>query len=165
MVASKAGGCARSSASSQHTAPRRASRWQCLLATLLAFACLASAGCTSLREYWQNGCKVGPNYCRPPAPVADEWIEAKDTNVQHRQVDDWWNVFQDPTLNSLIDTAYNQNLTLRVLGTRVLQARAQQAIAVGSIFPQMQQAEGQYSRVGLSHNTFNNPSAFSGLTV
>jgi NodT family efflux transporter outer membrane factor (OMF) lipoprotein len=114
-------------------------------------------------DWVQNGFKVGPNYCRPPAPVAEEWIEAKDSNVQRRQVDDWWNVFQDPTLNSLIDTAYNQNLTLRVLGTRVLQARAQQAIAVGSIFPQTQQAEGQYSRVGLSHNTFNNPSAFSGL--
>ena len=140
-----------------------------LLRSLCVLGCIAcgllSSGCitTGPLDWVQNGFKVGPNYCRPPAPVAEEWIEAKDSNVQRRQVDDWWNVFQDPTLNSLIDTAYNQNLTLRVLGTRVLQARAQQAIAVGSIFPQTQQAEGQYSRVGLSHNTFNNPSAFSGL--
>ena len=71
---------------------------------------------------------------------------------------DWWGVFNDPTLNSLIHTAYQQNLTLRVVGTRVLQARAQQAIAAGNLFPQTQQATGSYSRVGLSHNTANNPS-------
>ena len=29
---------------------------------------------------------------------------------------DWWSVFNDPTLNSLIDTAYDQNLNLRVVG-------------------------------------------------
>jgi NodT family efflux transporter outer membrane factor (OMF) lipoprotein len=115
-------------------------------------------------DWIHNGFKVGPNYCRPPAPVAEDWIEGTDPHVRKRQVEDWWTVFGDPVLNRLVQTAYEQNLSLRVLGTRVLQARAQQAIAVGSIFPQTQQAEGQYSRVGISHNTFNNPSAFSGLT-
>jgi NodT family efflux transporter outer membrane factor (OMF) lipoprotein len=93
--------------------------------------------------------------------VAEQWIEANDPNVQNRYLHDWWAVFNDPALNSLIDRAYDQNLTLRVVGTRVLQARAQQAIAVGNIFPQTQQLEGQYSRIGLSHNTFNNPSALT----
>jgi hypothetical protein len=102
-----------------------------LLRSLCVLGCVAcgllSSGCitTGPLDWVQNGFKVGPNYCRPPAPVADEWIEAKDPNVQRRHVEDWWNVFQDPVLNSLIDTAYNQNLNLRVLGTRVLQARAQ----------------------------------------
>ncbi|HZY83439.1 MAG TPA: efflux transporter outer membrane subunit, partial [Gemmataceae bacterium] len=97
-------------------------------------------------------------------PVASEWIQAKDANVQDRHLQDWWTVFQDQTLASLIETAYAQNLSLRVAGTRVLQARAQQAIAAGNLFPQNQQAIGQYSRVNLSHNTFNNPSAFSILS-
>src|SRR5207237_10413580 len=89
-----------------------------------------------------------------------------DPNVQsrHLQYADWWRVFQDPRLNSLINTAYEQNLSLRIAGTRVLQARAQQAITVGNIFPQSQQATGQYSRVALSHNTFNNPAAFASLS-
>jgi NodT family efflux transporter outer membrane factor (OMF) lipoprotein len=131
----------------------------------LVGAALLGGGCltTSPQDWVHNGFKVGPNYCRPPAPVAPDWIEGADPHVQKRQVDEWWNVFQDPQLNRLIETAYRQNLTLRDLGTRVLQARAQQAIAAGNIFPQVQQAQGQYSRVGLSHNTFNNPSAFSGL--
>jgi NodT family efflux transporter outer membrane factor (OMF) lipoprotein len=110
-------------------------------------------------EWIHNGFKVGPQYCKPPAPVAPDWIEARDPDVQNRHLEDWWNVFQDGALNSLVDAAYNQNLTLRVAGTRVLQARAQQAIAAGNIFPQMQQATASYSRVALSHNTFNNPAA------
>jgi NodT family efflux transporter outer membrane factor (OMF) lipoprotein len=151
------------------TAPRRPGRrWlrRLALAGLLGTA-LLNGGCvtTGLRDWVHNGFKVGPNYCRPPAPVAEEWIEAKDPRAHGPPPRDgaWWEAFQDPHLDRLIATAYRQNLNLRVLGTRVLQARAQQAIAVGNIFPQTQQAEGRYSRVALSHNTFNNPSAFAGL--
>jgi NodT family efflux transporter outer membrane factor (OMF) lipoprotein len=114
-------------------------------------------------DWIRNGFKVGPNYCRPPAPIAPDWIDGSNPSVQHRRYEEWWKAFQDPILDHLVTSAYLENLNLRVLGTRVLQARAQQAIAVGSIFPQFQQAEAQYSRVALSHTTFNNPAAFSGL--
>lgn len=139
--------------------PRRHIQGRVALTALFGAALLAS-GCvlTGPLEYVRNGFKVGPNYAQPPAPVAEEWIQSNDPNVHNRLLLDWWAVFQDPKLNSLIDTAYDQNLTLRTLGARVLQARAQQAITVGNIFPQLQQATGQYSRVALSHNTFNNPS-------
>jgi NodT family efflux transporter outer membrane factor (OMF) lipoprotein len=124
---------------------------------------LLTAGCitTSPLQWVRNGFKVGPNYCRPPAPVASDWIEGQDSSVQKHHLDDWWSVFQDPTLNSLIETAYRQNLNLRTLGARVLEARAQQAIAVGNFFPQTQQMNGQYSRVNVSRNSENNPSAIS----
>jgi NodT family efflux transporter outer membrane factor (OMF) lipoprotein len=141
-------------------------RW--LYVGIVASAVLLDGGCvtTGPLDYVHNGFKVGPNYCKPPAPVAGEWIGADDPHVESRQLQDWWGVFSDPTLNTLIGTAYEQNLNLRILGTRVLQARAQQAIAAGSIFPQTQEATGQYSRVGLSHTAFNNPSAFTtGATV
>src|SRR5262245_25901647 len=132
-----------------------------LARTGLVGTVLLGSGCvtTGPREWIHNGLKVGPNYGPPPVPVAEEWIEARDPKVQsrHLQYGDWWRVFQDPTLNSLIDAAYNQNLTLRIAGTRVLEARAQQAIAVGNIFPQTQQAYGEYSRVNLSKNAPNNP--------
>jgi NodT family efflux transporter outer membrane factor (OMF) lipoprotein len=105
------------------------------------------SGCTHLTEYFRNGLKVGPNYCPPPAPVASNWIDA-DGRVR-TATDDlsrWWTVFNDPVLDALICDAYLQNLTLRQAGTRVLQARAQQAIAVGNIFPQTQQATADYRR-------------------
>ena len=40
------------------------------LAPLFVIGLLAfNTGCTSWREYFNNGFKVGPNYCRPAAPV------------------------------------------------------------------------------------------------
>jgi len=115
------------------------------LVGLVALAAPVS-GCTYLTEYVRNGLKVGPNYCRPPAPAAENWIDAADPRVR-KESDDlsrWWTVFNDPVLNGLICDAYLQNLTLRQAGMRVLQARAQQAIAVGNFFPQTQQATGDY---------------------
>jgi NodT family efflux transporter outer membrane factor (OMF) lipoprotein len=115
----------------------------------LVSAALLSSGCVAdnLRQWVHNGFKVGPNYSRPPAPVAAEWIQARDPRVQGPPPRDgnWWEVFQDPILNSLVGLAYQQNPSLRSVGTRVLQARAQQAIAVGYIFPQSQQLTGVYS--------------------
>jgi outer membrane protein TolC len=47
-------------------------------------------------------------------------------------------VFNDPVLLRLIELAYEQNLTLRTAGVRVLEARAQLGIAIGEIYPQQQ---------------------------
>jgi NodT family efflux transporter outer membrane factor (OMF) lipoprotein len=121
---------------------------------------LLAAGCvaTSPREWINNGFKVGPNYCRPPAPAAERWIQAGDPRVQEHQLEfaEWWSVFEDPVLTGLIETAYHNNLNLRAAATRVLEARARQAIAVGGFFPQTQQITGQYNRVNLSYFQPNN---------
>src|SRR5437667_2818271 len=86
-------------------------------------------GCTTLKEYVHNGFKVGPNYGRPPAPVAQNWIDAADPRVRTASDDlsQWWKVFNDPVLDDLVCSAYLQNLTLREAGLRVLEARAQLA--------------------------------------
>jgi outer membrane protein TolC len=77
--------------------------------------------------------------------VAHEWIEANDPRTQGPPRDDtWWQGFQDPVLDALIAGTYAQNPNLRAVGTRVLQARAQQAIAVGNMLPQTQAVTGLY---------------------
>lgn len=120
----------------------------------------SSTGCTGWREYIANGFKVGPNYCRPAAPVAEQWLDATDPNVNTTQIHDaaWWRTLNDPVLDSLIDSAYRQNLTVRIAGLRILEARAQRAIAAGELFPQAQEAFGDYTRIGLSKN---GPSGFA----
>ncbi len=139
----------------------RARAWRpipfCALVVALLLA--SSAGCTSWRDYVRNGFKVGPNYCRPAAPVADRWIDDADPNVLSESADDaaWWQTFNDPILDCLVHAAYQQNLTLRVAGLRILEARAQRAIAAGELFPQTQQAFGTYTRNDLSRNNVNNP--------
>jgi NodT family efflux transporter outer membrane factor (OMF) lipoprotein len=131
-------------------------RYSLVSAGLIAVAATL-CGCTTLDEYVYNGFKVGPNYSRPPAPVAQNWIDATDPRVRTESDDlsHWWKVFNDPALNDLICFAYMQNLTLREAGFRVLEARAQLGIAVGSIFPQTQTATGSYSWNAVSRETAN----------
>jgi NodT family efflux transporter outer membrane factor (OMF) lipoprotein len=114
-------------------------------------------GCTSPSEYVHNGFKVGPNYQTPPAAVAPDWIDASDKRVRHDSDDlsRWWTVFNDATLNQLLEDTYRQNLTLRQAGDRVLQARAQLGIATGSLFPQRQQLNGSFTQTALSKNIAN----------
>jgi NodT family efflux transporter outer membrane factor (OMF) lipoprotein len=108
-------------------------------------------------EFIQNGFKVGPNYKRPPAPVAEKWIDADDVRVRSQEADDsqWWTVFNDPVLNSLVLISYNQNLTLREAGFRVLQNRAMLSGAIGNFFPQTQEMDGSYTRTNLSREVAN----------
>jgi NodT family efflux transporter outer membrane factor (OMF) lipoprotein len=138
--------------------PRGGSRLSARFLALLAGAVLlASSGCTGISEYIHNGFKVGPNYHKPCAPVASEWIDSHAVGVNTATVDlcGWWTAFHDPVLNNLIGQAYQQNLTLRSAGTRILAARAERGIAVGNLFPQKQQAIADYSRNQVSRNVAN----------
>jgi len=99
-----------------------------------------------------SGCaKVGPDFVRPEATVSPNWLEVADKRVNNGPVNyrNWWQVFNDPVLDRLIDQAYRQNLDLRTAGVRVLEARAQLGIAAGELYPQIQQASGfvQYNRI------------------
>ena len=130
----------------------------CMLGIVFFSGCCRVPG-GRLRDWWCNGFKVGPNYSQPPAPVASEWIDYANPRVksEEQQLGAWWTVFNDPTLNTLIQTAHQQNLTLRVAGARILEARAQLGIAQGNLFPQSQSAFTDYARVKLSTNTANPP--------
>jgi NodT family efflux transporter outer membrane factor (OMF) lipoprotein len=120
---------------------------------------LLTCGCTPWQQFVQNGFKVGPNYQRPPAPLAPEWIDAANPRVKSAPADysAWWTVFGDPILNDLVRTAYAQNVNLRTAASRVLEARAQRAIAVGELFPQQQAASGTVNHTQVSGNIANVP--------
>ena len=94
---------------------------------------------------------LGPDFTRPPAKVSQAWLEASDQRVKTEPVEyrNWWRLFDDPVLDQLIARAYRENLSLKIAGVRVLEARAQLGIAAGGLFPQTQQAFGslQYNRV------------------
>jgi NodT family efflux transporter outer membrane factor (OMF) lipoprotein len=89
-------------------------------------------------------CTVGPDFVAPLAPLADRYRDVDNRAVQSagRDYQRWWEIFHDPSLNRLIQIAYNQNLTLLSAGTRVLQARATLGIAIGVSYPQLQQGAG-----------------------
>ncbi len=136
----------------------RARLW--LVALTLAATALFVSGCTGPVEYFRNGLKVGPNYHGAQAPVEEHWIDATDARVRPEATDlvQWWRVFNDPVLDHLIDCAARQNLTLREAGFRILQARAQLAIAQGNFFPQAQTATAGYQK---SVNSGANPQTYT----
>jgi NodT family efflux transporter outer membrane factor (OMF) lipoprotein len=104
-----------------------------------------------------SGCAVGPDYIRPQAPEMKEWIEKEDPRIKSEPADlaAWWKRLNDPVLDTLIEIAFRQNLSLRIAGIRILEARAELGIAVGNQYPQLQQLAGDYTADGLSENAAN----------
>jgi NodT family efflux transporter outer membrane factor (OMF) lipoprotein len=131
----------------------RKTRLICMAA--LAWASLLLLNGCYLQEWVHNGFKVGPAYHEPVAPVASAWIDYGDGHVSSAPADlsEWWQVLNDPVLNSLIEQSYRDNLTLKSAGTRIMQAAAVRGIAVGNLFPQLQQATGDYAARKFSERT------------
>lgn len=115
-----------------------------------------------------TGCTmVGPDFLRPSSKVSDQWLEADDHRVETASAiyREWWKAFNDPVLENLIQTAYRQNLPLRIAGIRVFQARAQLGIAIGGFYPQAQQALGStnFNRISETSPVAPQPGISSGV--
>jgi len=85
-------------------------------------------------------CTVGPNYQRPKTEVPGEYRGAPTTvpgAAPSESVGDaqWWAVFQDEQLQSLIRTALKQNYDVRIAAERVLAAQAQLRITRSDQYP------------------------------
>jgi NodT family efflux transporter outer membrane factor (OMF) lipoprotein len=101
-----------------------------------------------------SSCTVlGPEYEKPGVTWLDDWqatlvptAEGK-LDEQEQALRTWWQLFNDPVLNQLIDTANNNNLTLRIAGLRILESRAVLGIAGSALYPQSQQATSAISYV------------------
>jgi NodT family efflux transporter outer membrane factor (OMF) lipoprotein len=102
-----------------------------------------------------GGCAVGPSFTTPEANVAQGWRAQNDPRVAAQAAADaaWWRAFGDPTLDRLVELAYQQNLSLQVAGLRIVEARAQLGIASGMQWPQLQALFGSASWNGVSRNT------------
>jgi len=100
-------------------------------------------------------CTVGPNFVKPGTAVSPAWLDADDWRVKTGPAEyrAWWKAFNDPVLDRLIERAYQGNLSLRIAGVRVLEARAQLGIAVGRLYPQAQQAFGSLQEIRTSERS------------
>jgi NodT family efflux transporter outer membrane factor (OMF) lipoprotein len=97
---------------------------------LLAPLSILLSACTTL----------GPEYERPESPLKSDWhsLDNESTTSESVNVDEWWEVFNDPVLSELIHEAYSQNLPLKIAGVRILEARARLALTRGQQYPQQQ---------------------------
>ncbi|MEA3139675.1 MAG: outer membrane protein multidrug efflux system [Gammaproteobacteria bacterium] len=86
-----------------------------------------------------TGCAVGPDYHRPSADIPPAWQPTapwqegvpSDTLLKGK----WWELFQDPQLNPLVEQALGSNQNLRVAAARLEQAHDQLTIARSALFP------------------------------
>jgi len=85
------------------------------------------------------GCAVGPDYHRPAAEVPPAWRpdvpwhEAAPSDGTLKG--DWWRLFQDDSLNPLVERALAGNQDLRVAAARLAQARDQVTVAASDQYP------------------------------
>jgi len=95
------------------------------------------------------GCKVGPNFQPPQTQVPNAWVGPvpPPATAAEQDLAQWWTVFEDPTLTSLVERAVQSNLDLRLAEARVRQARAARGVAASGLGPTVD-ATGSYRRSG-----------------
>ena len=115
---------------------------------------LQKIGLSALTIVLLNGCvKLGPDFTgvdSPPLP--QNWNKGDKEGSE--AIAQWWKTFNDPTLNTLIQKAYAQNLDIQSAGLRILQARAALGISVGLNYPQLQTLSGNAVTTRNNGNNF-----------
>ena len=88
--------------------------------------------------------RVGPDFQPQHESWSEHWsstsIEQVTQQATQPDIRQWWQVFADQNLESLIAQADANNGDVKIAGLRVLEARAQLGIAIAGRYPQVQQA-------------------------
>jgi multidrug efflux system outer membrane protein len=108
-----------------------------------------------------TGCAVGPNYKRPEATATPAQYKAGELGSwkQGQPLDNipkgqWWEIFNDPTLNDLQRRTSQSNQALKGAMARVEQARATARVARGELLPRVDLGSG-FTRRRTSENAFD----------
>ncbi|HYQ91284.1 MAG TPA: efflux transporter outer membrane subunit, partial [Candidatus Competibacteraceae bacterium] len=83
-----------------------------------------------------SACMVGPDYERPAIETPKDWrfpTAALATVANTR----WWQQFQDPVLNRLVQVALQENQDLKIATARIDQFVGQYAVVRSQRFPQL----------------------------
>jgi len=109
------------------------------------------------------GClTVGPEYEAPEPNVPDAWHRdlAADSESGTNSLQNWWTLFEDETLNDLINRATTNNLNLKTAAARIEQARALRGVASSEFFPAFS-AEGAGGGTGSSSDAIDDGDFYS----
>jgi multidrug efflux system outer membrane protein len=82
------------------------------------------------------GCALGPDYRTPPSPVAADFENATGDHTQEPPRE-FWQRFDDPVLNGLVDDAIKANHDIRIAVANLREARAIQLGVDAQAYPQV----------------------------
>ena len=97
-------------------------------------------------------CTLGPDYERPELEIPIEYRESKVSGESIANIE-WWNLFQDRQLQTLIETSLEENKDLRIALARIEEAYAAVTIVRSDQFPILD-AAGNVGRGKQSEETF-----------
>src|SRR5580704_14939288 len=102
-----------------------------------------------------TGCAVGPDYQPPKTSAPAQWTSNMAGGETNGPVDlaQWWQNFNDTNLDSLMLTAVQSNLTLKVAEAHVREARAQKGVVSAGLWPSLG-SSASYSRNHYGEHTF-----------
>jgi len=118
---------------------------------------LVFTGCTTL----------GPDFEEPKVEWLKDWQadlygqignSSAQSNLDLRF---WWQTFNDPVLNKLIETAQRENPSLRIAGLRIIESRAILGIADSNLYPQVQKLNGSATRIKQSSSGDGSDQSFT----
>ena len=96
------------------------------------------------------------------AVVPGNFVEQKPSAGINSEpaINQWWKVFHDPELDSLVERAMGANLDLKLAGERLLEARAARRISRADLLPSIQSSDSlQRVRGGLTSGIFHSGSS------
>ncbi|MGP8153630.1 MAG: efflux transporter outer membrane subunit [Smithella sp.] len=83
-----------------------------------------------------SGCMVGPDYVKPVVETPDRWRFEEKTarNIGNTL---WWEQFNDPVLNELIDVALKENKDVKIATARIEEFMGRYGVTRSAFFPQV----------------------------
>lgn len=84
-------------------------------------------------------CSVGPDYVKPQSNLPAQWSQSLDADRTEKPINlaEWWKVFRDPTLDSLVVRAVEANLDMREAAARIWEVRSQRRVTASDRLPKV----------------------------
>jgi len=102
-----------------------------------------------------QSCAVGPNYHQPETKSSDTYRYATSTDSVINLK--WWEIFNDPTLDTLIVVALRENKNMLIAASRIEQARANVSFTKADMGPKF----GIQAGAGSTNMPFGSPTSNS----
>ncbi|MBW2565212.1 MAG: efflux transporter outer membrane subunit, partial [Deltaproteobacteria bacterium] len=102
-----------------------------------------------------TGCALGPDFKKPAfkTPEHYKYDTLKDDSWTDLK---WWELFDDPVLESLVTIALNENKDIRITASRIEEARASLGFTKADIYPRLEASRGTFAGRTKTESTNNN---------
>lgn len=111
-----------------------------------------------------SGCMLGPSKDVPDLSLADSFVEEETSSVSPRDISTWWEQFDDPLLDSLMQKVLSSNFNLQLAQEKVHEIRANYRMESSLLWPSLD-AFGAVARLRKSQKLFDTAAAVSPVSI